>query len=174
MSTCALLAVLVVVAPGAAQESFTEARVKAALLFNFAKFVEWPATSSHGPLTICTLGADEKLGQALQDGVNGKLIGDRKVETRAFKGSSELQVCHVLFVQAERRPGLSAILEATAPLPVLTVGDGVQFTKDGGMIGIFLEGRKPRFEINVGAARSSGLRIRPQLLRLASNVRGAR
>lgn len=169
----ALLAALLCVLPCSAQDAFSEPRVKAALLFNFAKFVEWPAASSDGPLTICSLGADEEIGEALQQGVHGKLIGDRKVQTRHFSHTSELQVCHVLFIQMEKRSELDDVLEVTGAAPVLTVGDGEQFTRDGGMIGIFLEGRKPRFEINLSAARDSGLRIRVQLLRLASNVRGA-
>ncbi len=148
--------------------------MKAALLYNFAKFVEWPPASSRGPLTICTLGADETLEEALEQDVAGKLIGDRRVETRSFAGPSELQLCHVLFIRMDRRSSLDAVLQAVAAAPVLTVGDGLEFTRGGGMVGVFLEDRKPRFEINVTAVRRAGLRVRAQLLRLASSVRGSR
>jgi len=169
-----VLIALVIAPSWPAQGDFPESRVKAALLYNFAKFVEWPTASSRGPLTICTLGADEALEEALHLDVEGKSVGGRTVRTRAFSRPAELELCHVLFVQVERRADLDAVLETAAAAPMLTVGDGVEFTRQGGMIGIFLEGRKPRFDINLTVVRRSELRIHAQLLRLANSVRDSR
>lgn len=152
------------------QQSFAEPKIKAALLYNFAKFVEWPPVESKGPLVIGVLGEDDELFKALAELVEGKTIGDSVVATKRFKTLRELQLCHVLFVDLSDDAKVRTALEVVSAGAVLTVGDGKRFPREGGMIGIYFDEGKARFDINNGAARKSGLRIRAQLLQLAQAV----
>lgn len=154
----------------AAQQTFAEPRVKAALLYNFAKFVEWPAAQSQSSLVIGVLGDDVELFAALAELVDGKSIGDSVVSTKHFKTLRELQLCHVLFVDLADEAKVQTALEVASAGPVLTVGNGRRFPREGGMIGLYFDDGKPRFDINNGAARKSGLKIRAQLLQLAQAV----
>jgi hypothetical protein len=153
-----------------AQTAFAEPKVKAALLFNFAKFVDWPAAEQDDSMVIGVLGNDDELFEALAELVEGKTIGHSVVSTQRFQTLRELRMCHVLFIGFEDRAQLNRALAVVSSGAVLTVGDGRQFPRDGGMIGLYFDGGKPRFDINNAAARKSGLRIRAQLLQLARSV----
>lgn len=156
--------------PSRAAPAATEAQVKAALLYNFAKFVEWPAYTAIGPLVIGVY-REPDLADALSRSIAGKRIGARRVEIRSFHTLDQLQLCHLLFVSSGHHAELARVLHVTSRAPVVTVGDGRQFVRAGGTIGVFFEQRKPRFDINVAAAHKSGVKIRAQLLQLAREVR---
>lgn len=152
----------------------SEYQVKAAFLFHFAQFVDWPAESFKGtdsPLTYCTVGEDPFHG-ALDATLDGKTVGARSFRVRHFKQVQELQACQVLFVGTEEKKAVLSALETVKGGPVLTVGEADHFVQDGGMIGFFLEDNKVRFNINLGAAERAKLKISARLLALAKTVIG--
>jgi hypothetical protein len=145
--------------------------VEAAYLFQFARYVEWPAElkSATTPFLICVLGADP-FGSALDDTVRGKVVDDRQVVTRRILGPSEAQNCRILFVSPSEESRAPAILKALEGTGILTVGRGSQFTLRGGMIAFTSEEKKVRFVVNLAAAEAEKLRLSSQLLRVALSV----
>jgi len=145
--------------------------IKAAFLYNFIKFVEWPDAAFHTDnpdLTIGILG-EGSTGDALES-LSGKLVNGRPILLRRFAGLDEVEACHVLFVPRSRRADLRAVLARVSDSPVLTIGDGEGFAARGGMIALTRAGSRVRFEINLGAARAANLEISSKLLRLAIRV----
>jgi hypothetical protein len=156
------------------QSTVDEYRMKAAFLFHFAQLVEWPADSpSEGgnSLLVCTLGDDPFHGE-LESTVAGKQIGSRILRIRHVRPLQDTRGCNVLFISKSEGSRVPALLGNLRNAPVLTVGDADGFLGAGGMIRLFLEGNKVRFEINRQAAESARLRISSQLLLLARNVVG--
>ena len=146
--------------------------MKAAFLYHFAQYVEWPTGTfrdAASPLTYCVLGGDPFQG-ALEGSLSGKSVGTHPVQIQRFNQATEARGCQVVFVRAA---GKKTVAEALANLkgpPVLTVGDSEHFAEEGGMIGFFLEDNKVRFEINLGAAEQAKLKISARLLALAKTV----
>ena len=176
----ARICVSLVLAFAAAEGSYAQSdgageyRVKAAFMFHFAQFVEWPSGAfkdASNPLTYCTVGEDPFQG-ALEQSLNGKLIGTRRVRILHLKQVRQFQDCQVMFIGTIDKKELSAILAALRGTPILTVGDEAGFVKDGGMIGFCLEDKKIRFEINLDAASDANLHISAKLLALAKVVVG--
>lgn len=150
----------------------SEYQVKAAFLFHFAQFVDWPAEAFKDgatPLTYCTVGEDPFHG-ALDVSMNGKMIGTRPVRVLHFKRAQDIQSCQILFLGTLEQKSISAALANIRGNPVLTVGETEHFAQDGGMIGFFLEDNKVRFEINLDAAECAKLKISARLLTLAKSV----
>ena len=145
-----------------------EHEIKAAYLFQFGRYVEWPVQEPAG-FVICVLGRDP-FGAALDDIVKGKLISGRSVGTRRIGEPADVQDCHVIFVSPSEDDRLPAILNALRGSSVLTVGDGTAFTRQGGMVGFILTDRKVRFVVNLAAAEAAQLKLSSQLLRLAASV----
>jgi hypothetical protein len=148
--------------------------VKAAFLFHFAQFVDWPPETykeSTSPLTYCTAGGDPFEG-GLDASLKGKTIGGRPVRVLHFKEAGESQGCQILFLGIADKKLVSATLAKLNGSPVLTVGESVNFTKGGGMIGFLLEDNKVRFEINLEATEHAKLKISARLLALAKTVMG--
>jgi hypothetical protein len=157
-----------------AQSTVDEYRMKAAFLFHFAQFVEWPAdTPADGgnSLFLCTLGEDPFRGE-LENTVEGKQIGSRTLRIRHLKSPQDTRGCHVLFISKSEGKHIPALLANLRNAPVLTVGEADDFLGAGGIIRFCLEGNRVRFEINREAAESARLRISSQLLLLAKNVVG--
>lgn len=146
--------------------------MKAAFLFHFAQFVDWPAEAFKDgatPLTYCTVGEDPFHG-ALDVSMNGKMIGTRPIRVLHFKRAQDIQSCQILFLGTLEQKSISAALANIRGNPVLTVGETEHFAQDGGMIGFFLEDNKVRFEINLDAAERAKLKISARLLTLAKSV----
>ncbi len=169
--TLAVLALLLLAAPTVrAQEAYREYDVKAAFLYNFVKFVEWPPAAfrdDRSPIEICVHGTDP-FGQSLDDVVKGETVGARGLSIRrpaSFEG------CHVLFVCASERERMSEVLAAVGGRPVLTVADSDGFLRAGGMINFVLDEGRVRFRINQAAAERVRLTISSKLLRLATGSR---
>jgi YfiR/HmsC-like len=157
-----------------AQSNDDEYRVKAAFLFHFAQLVDWPADSLKGAdnsLLLCTLGADPFQG-ALESTVEGKAIGNRVIRIRHLKQAQDMQGCRILFLGKAQSKGLPTLLADLRNVPILTVGETPGFLAAGGMISFLLEENKVRFEINLNAAQSAGLKVGSRLLILAQNVVG--
>ncbi len=152
----------------------SEYEVKAAFLFHFAQFVEWPETSFKdpgSPLTYCTIGDDPFHG-SLDAALKGKTVGARPLRVEHIKQPQETQGCQVLFVGTEEKKVLPAILAGAKGNSVLTVGESEHFVQEGGMIGFLLEENKVRFEFNLEAAQKAQLRVSSKLLALAKTVIG--
>jgi uncharacterized protein DUF4154 len=152
----------------------SEYQVKAAFLFHFAQFVDWPPEAFKGadsPITYCTAGGDPFEG-GLDESLKGKTIGGRPVRVLHFKEAGESQGCQILFLGIADKKVVSATLGKLNGSPVLTVGESEHFAQAGGMIGFFLEDNKVRFEINVEAAEDAKLKISARLLALAKTVIG--
>ena len=148
-----------------------EYAVKAAFLYNFAKFVEWPpgATRNAEAFRICLVG-DDPFGPLLTDTVAGKTVQDRPIEIAHPESAPELGQCHMAFVSRSQVRQLPRVLAGLAAANTLTVGETEEFAREGGMITFHIEENKVRFEINAEAAQHAGLRISSQLLKLATRV----
>jgi hypothetical protein len=152
----------------------SEYQVKAAFLFHFAQFVDWPPETykdAASPLTYCTAGGDPFQG-GLDASMNGKTIGGRPIRVLHLKEAGESQGCQILFLGIADKKLVSATLAKLSGSPVLTVGESINFAQGGGMIGFLLEDNKVRFEINLEAAERAKLKISARLLALAKTVIG--
>jgi len=166
-----------------------EYKVKAAFLFNFLKFVDWPngkAADPNLPITIGIIGKDP-FAKALEP-VKDKKVKGKKVVIKRFKSVVELKrlgekgkdelnrqteaakKCHLLFVCSSEKEVLKEIINDLKDRSVLTVADTTEFLQSGGIINFVMEKQKVRFEISASAAKRSKLKIRSQLLRLAKKV----
>jgi hypothetical protein len=148
-----------------AQEPVGEGPVKAAFLFNFAKFVQWPGPDD-GLLIIGIVG-DDAFAEIVAKTVKGRSISGRELQTRRVALGDDPSGCHVLFVGA-LRPRDAAELIQRVRGPVLTVGESVQFLRDGGMVRFYVEKNKMRFQISQRNAEAAGLKVSSQLLGLAA------
>ena len=154
--------------------SVSEYQIKAAFLYNFVKFIEWPASAfkgTHSDLYLCVLG-DDPFGTALDRTISGKIVNGRTLAVKRSGRLQDLKDCHLMFLSSSERDRLTKILDVLAGSSVLTVGDTDQFALLGGMINLYVEESKVRFEINPHAAERSGLKISSKLLKLAKIVPG--
>jgi hypothetical protein len=166
----AVVSLLVILArPGdarASADSEVEIRLKAAYIYNFARFVEWPARSGNGPVRIAVLGKGE-LASPLAQIVHGKLANGRSIEVAQINSLTESDCCEILLIERSESKHLAEIVQALAGKPVLTVSDGDDGLRDGVMIAFRLLEESVRFEINQEAAERAGLKISSQLLKVA-------
>jgi uncharacterized protein DUF4154 len=149
----------------------SEYEVKAAFLYNFARFIEWPldAPGEERTFVVTVLGRDP-FGRALDDTLRGKKIDDKPVVVRRVLRSDEVGRSHIVFISDSESDRLPAILKSLEAAPVLTVGEMNQFAERGGVIRFKVDQERIRLEINVAAAQRSRLRISSQLLKLARIV----
>ncbi|HUF47428.1 MAG TPA: YfiR family protein [Vicinamibacterales bacterium] len=157
-------------APALAQEpeSTSDSALKAAFLFNFAKFTEWPALPPGQPLVLCVVG-DQRIADALAEIVRGKTIGDRGLHVPDTTDLSP-EACHVLFVSRSEARALKGIVDALKTRPILTVSDGKGFAQSGGIVEFVIERDQMRFIANPKAATRAGLKLSSRLLGLARIV----
>jgi hypothetical protein len=113
---------------------------------------------------------EDPFGSALDEIVKGKTIDDHPVAIRRISGPHDMQACRIVFVSRSEEDRLPAILKVLAGRAVLTVGDGAQFTRRGGMVAFTLADRKVRFVINLTAAEAANVKLSSQLLRIAERV----
>jgi hypothetical protein len=157
----------------AAGLAFDEYQVKAAFLYNFAKFVEWPPgtfANSGDPIVICVVGQNP-FGSALDDMVQGKKIGDRVFAVRRLPDTQQAGKCQILFIGAGEWKRTHALLDAVKGAPILTVGESDDFTAMGGVVGFKLDGPRVRLQIASDTAERGRLRISSKLLSLAEIVK---
>ncbi len=169
----AILLILTTLSLHAQAASPTEYDVKAAYLFNFMRFVEWPsgALNEEGVLHICVLGEDP-FGGALDATLAGAKIAGRNVTAVHIAEPEESRQCRILFISSSEDSRLREILLALDGAPVLTVSDVPHFVERGGMIQFTLDRGKVRFEINLAVSSSAGLVLSSDLLKLAKRVTG--
>ena len=172
-----LLAFLGVVGPRWSLEAQNgpsgEYHVKAAFLYNFAKFVEWPPEAfpnPTSPITLCIL-SEEGFQSVLEQTLIGKTAQGRSLVVRRWGTSlQDALQCHIVFVSFAKRGAIGDLLRATKGMSVLTVGEIDGFAQRGGMVNFVILENKIRFEVNDLSAKTSGLRISARLLQLAVNV----
>jgi hypothetical protein len=148
-----------------------EYSVKAAFLFNFVKFIEWPDESfknSQSPIVISFIGKDP-FGDALNE-FRGKTINGRTIVIHRVPSVESLERSHVIFVSKSEKDNLPAILKAVETWHTLTVGDMKSFAQSGGIINLVNIDNKIGFEINVGAAEKARLKVSSKLLKLSKIV----
>ena len=148
-----------------------EYQIKAAFLYNFSMFVEWPAGNflkEDTPLIISVLG-NHSFGNSLES-LKGKTVKKRPVIVKQISNISDMAVCNILFISASEKLRLPEILAAIKKRPVLTVSDLDEFCKAGGMINFITVDSKVRFDINLKAAQLADLKISSQLLKLAHDI----
>jgi hypothetical protein len=150
----------------------TENEVKSAYLYNFGKFVEWPAkaTSVGEFFPICALG-DDSFGLTLETTIAGESINGKKVSVKRVAKPQDAVSCRILFISSSEQSQLKEILAALDNTSVLTVSDVPQFTRHGGMIQFVVEANKVRFEVNLTSAERAGLTLSSQLLKVAIQVK---
>jgi uncharacterized protein DUF4154 len=146
--------------------------LKAAFLYNFAKFAEWPALPSDAPIVFCMVG-DDKIAAALVETLRGQNISDHTLEVRRPPDNATWRLCNLLFIADAETGRAAGGLGGIKMLPVLTVSDGKGFSAAGGIIELFVEGGRMRFAVNVDAAELSGLHLSSRLLGLAKVIRNA-
>jgi len=173
---CAALAAIVMsgVARDAAAQSVTAPELKAAFLFNFAKFAEWPADviSLNSSLVLCVAG-DGAVADALDKTVMGHQIDGHSVVIARGKVDS-LPTCHVMYAAGLDAKETVRLLNSLKGLAVFTVSDREQFAQLGGVAYFFVENGKMRFAINQDAAQRAHLTLSSKLLSLAKLVKDER
>jgi hypothetical protein len=157
---------IVFIAPAHAQTR-DEYQVKAAFLYNFALFVQWPAeafNSPMDPIVTCVLGKDP-FGHWLKEAINGRSIDGRALTLRHIAGAAEAASCQILFVGASEPKRVWASLAGIRK--VLTVGECGDASEGGAIVNFVIEDGRVRFEINTDAADLGKVRISSRLLSLA-------
>jgi hypothetical protein len=159
---------------GAIASGPSEYEVKAAFLYNFAHFVEWPLdafANPTDPLRLCVLGNDP-FGPDLDRVVEDKTVNDHPLVVERIQRVDDAQGCHIAFVTASEPFGLTDMLAALERSNVLTVGEASEFLEHGGMIAFRIRDNKVRFAVNVEAAAQARIKISSKLLKLADLVVG--
>lgn len=153
-------------------EPLAEYPVKAAFLYHFVEFVEWPRTTHSEPatLTIGVLGRDP-FGEVLDSAILNKMMAGRTLTIRRFATVEALETCEILFIASSEMPRLPQVLLRLRGAAVLTVGEADRFAQRGGMIGFVLENNRVRLDINRVATESAGLRVSSKLLAVARMVK---
>lgn len=148
----------------------SEPEIKAAMLYNFIKFVEWPSPQAAGPFVIGVHGSGS-FATVLARTVGGRVVQGRAVVVRKVQSAAEIQTCHALFVAGTEAGRGMAAIEPARRSAVLTVGESPGFSRKGGIIGFVIVDNRTNFEINPDAAVRVGLKISSKLLRLATIVK---
>ncbi len=157
---------------GTEQEISGAYSVKAAYLYNFTKFVEWPADRFNipkEPFILYILG-ENHFKNALKT-IKNKKIGLRKLKIKFCKSIREIKNCHILYISSSEKKNLNQILSEISGQPILTVSSIDNFATHGGMIHLFRTENQIHFNINIDAATISRLKISSQLLKLAGIVK---
>ncbi len=151
-----------------ASAQFAEYEVKAVFLSNFSQFVKWPDKSfadESAPFVIGIAG-DDPFGGALERAVRGQAVGGHKIILKHGRKADDLRGCQIVFISKSEKSRTAEIVSALQG-SVLTVGEGEDFTRQGGIIGFFMDGGKVRFDINRGAAQRANLQISSRLIKIS-------
>jgi YfiR/HmsC-like len=176
---CVVVAVVTAVVPtqpGAAQSrSLAATDLKAAYLFNFARFAEWPpeAVPAATALTLCIVN-DEAVADAVDLTVKGRNVDDHGLIVRRLKAGAPLPTCHVLYLAGVDLKRSLGLIETIKDAVVLTVSDTSHFAERGGMVELFVESGHMRFAVNTDALQRGRIRLSSRLLQLAKIVRDAK
>jgi len=153
--------------------SADEYRVKAAVLYNIARFVEWPASAfadAGSPVVLCIVGTDP-FGGALDETLKGRTIVGRQVAIKRVADARD--GCHVVFIAYSEQKRVADLLDRLGAAHALTISDIERFTERGGVVGLATAGDRVRFDVNIAAAERARLTVSARVLSLASAVRRA-
>jgi hypothetical protein len=170
-----VLATLLFAVRADAQTPINESQVKAMFVYNFLRFVEWPADTSVGakdPFIVLIIG-EGATADATEHFLESKTIGERPLIVRRIRWDQSLAGARAAFIVEQDAKKLRRVLEAAATAGVLTIGEGEGFTTRGGVIGLLVEDRKVRFDVDTTAAQAAGLRVSSKLLALTHAVRSS-
>ena len=161
--------------PLGAQPATTAAALKAAFLYNFAKFAEWPADAlapgQH--LELCVVG-DNGVADALEQIIKRRIVDGHELAVQVIKADGAIRACHLLYVSSAEMKRFPRMLDMLAGASVFSVSDGDAFAKSGGVVQLMLEHERMRFAINVSAAQRARLHISANLLNLATIIKDQR
>lgn len=173
--TAWLLTALLAGPPAVAQDikDAPEYEIKAAFLYNFATFVEWPDKAFAGPAAPFKVGVLGKspFGKAIDDIFEDRTAHGRPLAVERSDDPEELSDCQIVFFSFAERGRLASLLKATRGKPVLLVGEADGLAARGAAVNFFIENDLVRFEINPDAARRAGVTLRANLLRVGKIVR---
>lgn len=167
-----LLGAWLVGQPLTAAAPLNEYEVKAAFLFQFTRFVEWPPTmfpDAEAPLVVGVLGQDP-FGDHLRSAFQGRTAQGRQIVVRHVRHGQQLQQCHLLFVSASEEARIPDLLRTVGTAGVLTVGDSPGFAEAGGAVNFVIEAARVKLEVNMRAAERARIRISSKMLTLARIV----
>lgn len=162
---------LLLLGGNASAQGATEYRIKAAMLYNLARLMEWPTEgveTANEPFPLCFIG-ENVFGDSLNF-IEGKKVRGRSLTFRRDVERDDLASCMVLFIPESEETRLEDILHAVHALPLLTVGDAPGFAQRGAVINFSMDAKKVQLELNAQAAERAGLTLSPTLLRLAKSV----
>jgi len=153
-------------------QSATEYQVKAAYLFNFIRFVEWPEASTAEAQSKWTIGVvgNSPIAEELSKLVESKNILGRELQVKTFQATDNLRGCNILFISESEKKHLPGILAGLRGSSVMTVADMEHFIDAGGMVQFVVEDARVRISIDVGATGRARLKVSSKLLALARNV----
>jgi hypothetical protein len=164
------------VPPAAPQTVSSEYEVKAAFLYNFARFVDWPSQAFPGeensPFTLCLAG--DPFEGALDKILQGETLDRRPLTVRRMSADNDIHGCHILYVGPSEARRVPEILNNLGNAPILTVGETDDFIDNGGIVRFVKTGSRIHFQINPDAAQSASLKVSSRLLHLADIVRPRR
>ena len=148
----------------------TDYEVKAAFLYNFAKFVRWPDDAAGGPRFVVAIVGDDPFGAVIDRAFLGKTVLGRPVEIRRTRVVREAATAQMAFIGSSERAHLAEVLGAFKGESVLTVGEMDRFTDGGGMVGFRLKDSTVKFEVNLRELKQARLQMSSQIIRLAQRV----
>jgi hypothetical protein len=152
------------------QTLLADADAKAGLVFQFARYAEWPAGAKRQAIQICLAGNQDSFLQAVV-GLAGKQIRGQAVTVRALLPRDDPATCNVLVIGEGKEP-VAHWLNRLRGNATLTISDEAGFIGSGGMIGLAMAGDKVRFEVNLDAMAGAGISLPAQVVRLARNYSG--
>jgi len=157
----------------AAESASLEYKVKAAYLYNFAKFVEWPAEKFPQPASPIIIGVvgEDPFGDTLDETVKGKTVNGRSILIRRLAPGADLKQCHLLFISRSLKNSLASILAGLKSESVLTVSETDQFASRGGMIDLIIVDDSVKLEINLDTAERAGLKVSSKLSSVARVIK---
>ena len=161
--------------PGA-DEAGLEYKVKAGFLFNFAKFVEWPAKTlpTAGSAIVLGVLADDPAAPVLRQALQNKVANGRPLTVKLLPDPTGLSACHIFFLSRGQKARTEEILSLSGGVPVLTVSETDEFARRGGMISFIRKDESFRFEVNLEAAERAGIKVSAKLASMATIVKNGK
>ena len=167
-------AIAVTCSTASATQTASPLELRAAFIYNFAKFTEWPAHSTAGdaPIAVCVVD-DPRASEVFRQVVKGRTVGNHGLAVRTVGLTPELRSCQVVYAPDVDTERAADLLMTIGDAAVLSISDYEHFARMGGIANFVLEGGKMRFAINIDAAQRARLRVSSQLLALARVVKGS-
>jgi hypothetical protein len=165
---CAAIASLLLIQSSASAQDVTEPALKAAFIYNFAKFTEWPtdAAPAQEPFVLCVLG-DTAVGDALVQAVKARVLAGHSMSVSIMTPGGPPRKCHLLYVSGVTAGQAAQLVAGLRDVPVLTISDLEGFTELGGIARFFFEHGQLRFSVNLESAERVHLHMSSKLLALS-------